>query len=169
MSKPKKSKRFNYQLESVLKVRNIREKQEQEKFMLAERKFLEEQKKEEEIKTFQDQKYKELRQEMSSGDINFQHVLMRKSHLEILKEDVKKQEEQREEAEKKKDEKREDLIKAAKNKKIIQKDKENKRGACLLVSKTVLYSSCQPDDQRPFSEVLRLKALIPKSDPKILF
>jgi len=35
MSKPQKSKRFVYNLQSVLKVREIREKQQQEKYILA--------------------------------------------------------------------------------------------------------------------------------------
>ena len=40
MSKAHKSKRFNYQLKDVLKVRAIRERQEQDKFRDAEKKVI---------------------------------------------------------------------------------------------------------------------------------
>ncbi len=129
MSQPKKSKRFKYNLEAVLKVRDIREKQEQEKFMTAEKQYLEEQKKEEEIKEFQSQKYKELRTIIEPGAkiSNFQEVLMRNTHLGIVKTQVEEQEKVKLEAERIKEEKRELLLKAVRDKKIIEKDKENKR------------------------------------------
>lgn len=129
MSEPKKSKRFNYNLESVLKVRAIREKQQQEKFAQAEKEYIEEQKKEEEIKEFQRQKYSELRTLISPGKPieNFQEVLMRKSHLEILKDKVIEQEKSREVAEEKKEQERDTLVKAAMNRQIMEKDKDNKK------------------------------------------
>ena len=126
--KPKKSKRFIYNLQSVLKYRNIREDQEKEAFGKAEQKYKEELKKEEEIKHFQTEKYSELRGQISDGkSIDFQQVLMRKSHLEVLKGQVEEQEKTREEAEEKKEEKREDLVKAVKDRKILDKDKEKKK------------------------------------------
>jgi flagellar protein FliJ len=129
MSTPKKSKRFNYNLESVLKVRDIREKQEQEKFLAAEQKFMEEERKEEEIKSFQNQKYRELRTLMEPGAkiSDFQEVLMRNSHLDIVKTQVEEQERAKKEAEKLKEAQRETLIKAVKDRKIMEKDKENKK------------------------------------------
>lgn len=129
MAKPKKSKRFNYNLGSVLKVREIREKQEQEKFLQAEKHFFEEEKKEKEIKEFQQQKYTELRDIINPGSkiSNFQEVLMRKSHLEIVKEQVVEQQHLKEEAERLKEEQRQRLIKAVRDKKVMEKDKEKKK------------------------------------------
>ena len=51
--KPKRGKKFQYNLSTVLKVRNIFEKIEKEKFAQAERELLEQQKKEEEMKDHQ--------------------------------------------------------------------------------------------------------------------
>lgn len=129
MSKPKKSKSFTYNLQSVLKVREIHEKQEQEKLQVAEKKLDEEKTKEDKIKDFQKQKYGELRKLFGSGEVisDFHEVLMRKSHLEIVKEQVQEQERLREEAERLKDEQRQRLIKAAIDKKIMQKDQEKKK------------------------------------------
>ncbi len=131
MSAPKKSKRFAYNLESVLKVKNIREIQEQEKFLAVEKKFLEEKEKEEVIKAFQNQKYQELRTIMAPGKPidNFQQVLMRKTHLERVKGDVEKQIQETQEAERLKEEQRQELIRAVKEKKIMEKDKDHKKGA----------------------------------------
>ena len=42
MSKPQKGKRFRYKLETLLKVRNIRETQQNEVFQAAEKKVIEE-------------------------------------------------------------------------------------------------------------------------------
>ena len=49
MSKAHKSKRFNYQLKDVLKVRMIRERQEQDQFREAEKTLAREQQKEKEL------------------------------------------------------------------------------------------------------------------------
>ena len=125
--KPKKSKRFDYNLQAVLKYREIKEKQEQEKFSKAEQKFKEEKKKEEEIKEFQKEKYHELREELSDGEIDFHQVQVRKGHLEVLKEDVIEQERLRNEAEQKKDDQREVLVQSVKEKKVLEKDKEKKK------------------------------------------
>jgi len=128
MAKVKKSKRFNYNLESVLKVREIHEKLEQEKFVKAEQEFLAQKKKEEEMKALENQQYQDLRTAMGPGaKMNFHEILMRKTHLEIYKEKVKEQEQVRFEAEEKKEVQRQDLIKATQDKKVIEKDKDNKR------------------------------------------
>ena len=131
MSKPQKSKRFVYNLQALLKVREIREKQEQDKFAEAEKKFLEEKKKEEEIKNFQSQCYAKLREIMSGekGMPNVQEIMMRKVHLEVLQGQVEEQIKKTEEAEKAKEEQREALTKAIKEKKVIEKDKEKTREA----------------------------------------
>jgi len=125
----RKNKKFEYNLDSVLRVRNIRKKQEEEQFNKAQLRLREEKRKEEELKDFQKQKYNELREMMEAGSTieNFQHVLLRKSHLELLKEKVDGQEKIREEAEEKRDDQRVKLVAAVKNEKIIEKDKENKK------------------------------------------
>lgn len=125
MSKAKKSKRFQYPLETLLKVREIREKQEQEKFQKAEEKVAKELKKEEEIKNIQAQAYLELQEMMIGNNIPDMNIIqLRKHQLENLKEKVAEQVQARESAEKERDEQRENLNKAIKERKIIEKDKE---------------------------------------------
>ncbi|MFT5170397.1 MAG: hypothetical protein ACI9BD_000164, partial [Candidatus Marinamargulisbacteria bacterium] len=108
MSKPKKSKRFIYNLQALLKVREIREKQEQDKFTEAEKAFLEEERKEQELKDFQNQCYAKLRAIMSGEDglPDVQQIIMRKAHLEVLQSQVEEQIKKKEEAETKRDEQR---------------------------------------------------------------
>ena len=60
--------------------------------------------------------------------IDFQQVMMRKAHLEQLKGEIIEQEKIREDAEEAKDSQREMLVKAMKDKKILEEDKEKKRG-----------------------------------------
>ena len=129
MSKPKKSRRFDYNLESVLRIRNVQEKMEQDKYAHANQKYIQEQQKEEEIKLFQREKYDELKSILDGGQkiSNFQHVLMRKSHLDIVKEQVEEQERVRVEAEEKKEEQRAELIKAGQKRQVLDKDKSKKR------------------------------------------
>jgi hypothetical protein len=91
MSKAKKSKRFQYPLETLLKVREIREKQEQEKFQKAEEKVAEELRKEEEIKNIQAQAYLELQEMMIGDNIPDMNIIqLRKHQLENLKEKWRK-------------------------------------------------------------------------------
>ena len=128
MAKAKKSKRFTYNLKTVLKYREIKENQAQDTFNKAQEKFNQEKKKEEELKENQRQKYAELANQMSAGqEVNLQQIFMRKTHLEVLKEEVIQQVQVREEAQEHKEEKRQDLIAAIKDKKILEKDKEKKR------------------------------------------
>ncbi len=126
MAAPQKGKRFRYNLETVLKVRGIHEKAEQEKFSEADKKLQEEAEKERKIKDFQTEKYYELRDAMSGEISNFQAVLMRKSHLDLLKQKVEDQEQLRVQAEQEKEIQREKLVQAMKEKKIIEKDKDKK-------------------------------------------
>ncbi|MFC1770513.1 hypothetical protein ACFLZV_01370 [Candidatus Margulisiibacteriota bacterium] len=129
MAAPKKSNKFQYSLETVLKVREIRKTQEQERLRAAERKLMEEKRKEEEIKIFQSEKYSELRNIMTGeqGETDLNEVMLRKAHLEVVKEQVAKQVKAREEADKKKEEQRVKVVEAVKQKKIIETDKEHKR------------------------------------------
>lgn len=126
--KPEKSKRFKYNLASVLKFRNIREEQEREKFNEAERKHAEEERKEKELKDQQAAEYAELKERMGRGHtLNFDQIQMRRGHLDTLKEKVVEQEKATEEAEDHKLEKHKDLVKAVKDRKILDKDKEKKK------------------------------------------
>jgi hypothetical protein len=90
MSKPpKKSKRFEYNLESALGFRELRETQEQDKFNKAEQKFKEELSKEERMKDQEKSEHSGLLGEISEGKtIDFQQVMMRKAHLEQLKVEI---------------------------------------------------------------------------------
>ena len=128
MSKPpKKGKRFNYNLQSVLKYREIMEQQEQEKFVEKQREYEEREAKRGRNKAFQAEKYTELREHMSSGYIDFQQLTVRKGHLEVLKDQVIEQEQKTEDSEKAKEEQREVLVQSVKERKVLDKDKEKKK------------------------------------------
>ena len=128
MAEVKKSKRFNYKLAAVLKVREIRENQQKDKFAEAERKHKQEIEKEQRLKQLLTDKYSELRDLMASGSIeNMNDIMMRKAHLESVKGKITEQVKVREEAEKIKEEEREKLIQTVKDRKIIEKDKGKKR------------------------------------------
>ncbi len=131
MAKQEKSKRFVYNLKTLLWVREMRERQQQEKFNESQRKLAEELRKEEEIKEKQNQRYDELKALMSPGAVieNFHMVLVRQSHLEIMKVDVAAQVEETQKADTQMQEERERLIKAARETKIIDTDREHKKVA----------------------------------------
>ena len=69
MSKPKKGKRFVYSLETLLKVRGIRERQQQEKFNEAEKKVKEEERKEAQMKKEQQEHLTYVRELLSSDEL----------------------------------------------------------------------------------------------------
>jgi len=127
MKKPKKSKRFLYNLQTLLKVKDIRERQEQDKFNEATKQLLEEEKKEKEIKEYQAQKYEELRDLMSGQIPNLQTITNRQFHLETLKTKVEEQIQKRIQAEEAKEAQRQILVQASREKKVIEKDKEKKK------------------------------------------
>ncbi|HVN67403.1 MAG TPA: flagellar FliJ family protein [Candidatus Sulfotelmatobacter sp.] len=127
MAAPKPGKKFQYDLNSVLKVRGIREKREQEKFAEKNREFLEQKRKEEEIKREKRGKEAELRDVFNKGPIsNFEKVLRRKAHLEVLKDNLDDQVEKVIEASKNLEEQRARLVAAMKDKKIMEKHRERK-------------------------------------------
>ena len=64
---PKKSKRFEYNLESALKFRDLRETQEKEKFSKAEQKYLDELDKEEQLINQEQNEQAELVDQISKG------------------------------------------------------------------------------------------------------
>jgi flagellar FliJ protein len=127
MAKQQPGKKFKYDLESVLKVRAIKEKKEQEKFAEKQREYLEEKKKEEAIELNKRNKEDDLRGVFKKGPISdFSRVLQRKAHLEVLKDDLDKQVEKVIESSKLLEEQRARLIESMKDKKIIEKHKEKK-------------------------------------------
>ena len=128
--KAKKSNRFRYGLETVLKVRKIHEKKAQEAYGKALEKLQEEQRKEDALKASQTQAYIELHNLIASGEIrDIYEINRRKAHLDILKEKIEKQIEARKQAEIACEEKKEAMVVALKERKIIEKDKEHKREA----------------------------------------
>jgi len=125
--KPAPGKKFKYGLQSVLKVRAIKEKKEQEKFAKKQRKFLDEKQKEEVIREDKFNKEDDLRGVYKKGPISdFGKVLSRKAHLEVLKTDLDKQVDLVIEASKKLEEQRAKLIASMKDKKIMEKHREKK-------------------------------------------
>jgi len=127
MRKQKKSKVFKYNLQTVLKVREIFEKQEQEKYVRAQKELEKEQERE---KTLKDQKStheNELASRLIGEMTNFTSVMSRHEHLKKIKIDVDKQVEVREETELKKEEQQKRLVQAVKDRKILEKDKDNKQ------------------------------------------
>jgi flagellar biosynthesis chaperone FliJ len=120
---PKKGKKFQYNLATVLKVRNIFEKIEQEKFGKAQREHDEQVKKELEMKDYQKDMQKKLAGKLKGEIQDFANVLHRTEYLKKYKTDILEQEERTMEAEQKKEEQRERLIKAVKDRKILDKDK----------------------------------------------
>jgi len=126
MHKPKKGK-FRYRLDSVLNVREIREKQHKEVFAEKERILIEEKKKEEEIKNWEDSLNQQLRKSLVGEIKDFGSILRRRSHLVKVKEDVVSQEEKRVDAETAREAQRVKLVDAMKDRKIIEQDKGNKK------------------------------------------
>ena len=130
MSKPIKGKRFVYKLESLLKVRKIREQQEKDKFTEAEKVLVDAIKKEESLKKKRLEAYVSLQEMMRTGTLPDMNIIkIRKVHLEKLDEQVEAQVNVRKEAEKKRDLQREKMIEAMKETKIIEKDREKTREA----------------------------------------
>lgn len=128
--KAKKSKRFRYALETLLKVRKIREKKAQEALNAAEQRLQEELRKEEALKTLQTLHYQELHDLIASGEIrDVSEINRRKAHLDVLKLKLEEQIEIRKTSEHERDEKKEALVACLKDRKIIEKDREHKREA----------------------------------------
>lgn len=125
--KPKPGK-FQYRLETLLRVRAIKEKKEQERFAEEQRKFLEEQRKANVLRQEKTVRTDELKDVLSPGKkiSDFGEVLRRRVHLDDLDDRKKKQEEAERKQQKKLDVQREVLIEKMKERKIIEKDKGNK-------------------------------------------
>ena len=127
MAEPKAGKKFKYDLDTVLKVRGIREKKEQEKFAEKRREFQKEKEREDEIEREKRGKEEELRGVFRKGPIsNFEKVMRRRSHLDVLKDNLDEQVEKVIEANRLLEEQRSKLIEAVKDKKIMEKHREKK-------------------------------------------
>ena len=114
-------------MEAVLKVRGIKEKKEQEKFAFRQREYIEEKRKEEEIRDRKKGEEHQIRQTFKKGPVSdFEKVLRRHAHLGILKEGLDKQIEEVIKSSQKLEDQREKLITSMKDKKIIEKNKENR-------------------------------------------
>jgi len=127
MSKPKKTKRFRYPLETLLKVRDIRETQEKEKFQKKELKYKEEIKVEKELKDKKEEEVNELAEKMTGDLPDMQAIQLRNAHIDALKDKITDQIKVREEAEKERDDQRVVLVEAQRDKKIMEKDREKTR------------------------------------------
>lgn len=129
MSKAKKSKRFRYPLQTVLKVREIREQQALEAFQQAEQAYHDAIKKRDEMIQIRDDQYHELRDRMSgkTHTTNVQEVILRQHHLTLLEAQLKEQDERVEEARNAMEAAREALVASMIDRKIIDKDKEKTR------------------------------------------
>ncbi len=128
--KAKKSKRFKYNLQTLLKVREIRQKQAEDAYNEAQRQLEIERQKEEEIRQKEIKAYAEFREFMTTGDlgdtgeINRHKIYVEKVKLELLRqiEAVQRAVESVEQA-------RLALVQCLKDQKIMEKDKEHKREA----------------------------------------
>jgi flagellar FliJ protein len=124
---PKPGKKFKYDLQAVLKVREIHEKKEQEKFAEKNRAYLLEKQKEEAIEKEKKGKEDELRRVFKKGPISdFAKVMRRRAHLDVLKDDLDEQVEKVIEASKILEEQRARLVESMKDRKIMEKHRERK-------------------------------------------
>ena len=125
MARKVKAGKFKYNLATVLKVRGIREKKEQEKFAEKKREYLKEKEAEEKLRGKKRKEEDEIRQVFRRGPISdFEKVMRKHSHLGILKKDIETQVEKVIETSKILEDQREKLVTAMKDKKIIEKDKQ---------------------------------------------
>lgn len=122
----KPGKKFKYGLESVLKVKEIREKKEQEKFAVRQKEYYEEKTKEQQIQDEKKDQSTQFKKIVGKGTMDFGKVLARRQHLIVLKEALDAQIEKVIESSQKLEKQREKLLDAMKDRKIIEKDKEHK-------------------------------------------
>ena len=126
MARPQKPGKFKYQLETVLKVRGIKEKREQETFGERQREYRTEKEKEEKIEAEKRRRAAELKGMMAKGPTHVDQIIRRTAHLSKVKEDLVAQAEKVAEANQKMEDQRVNLVRAMKERKIIDKDKEKK-------------------------------------------
>lgn len=128
--KPTKSKRFKYNLQTLLNVREIRETQAKDAFNAAELQLIEEKKKEVVAREREELAYQDYREFMHTGDIGNPHEIQRhKLFCDKRSDELKRQVQAVEDAKRAVDNARDKMVQAMKDKKIMEKDKENKRDA----------------------------------------
>lgn len=119
--------KFKYNLETVLKVRGIKENQEKEKFAEKQKDFMTEKQKEEMMEEDKREKEGELKGIIKKGPISqFEKVLRRHAHLGVLKKGIDDQIEKVIDASKKLEDQRAKLIESMKDRKVIEKNKEHR-------------------------------------------
>ena len=124
MAREQKPGKFKYTLETVLRVRGIKERREKEKFADKQREYLTEKEKEELLEEEKKEKEGELKHIIKKGPISqFEKVLRRHAHLGVLKKDIDEQIEKVIDASKRLEDQRSKLIESMKDRKIIEKDK----------------------------------------------
>jgi flagellar protein FliJ len=127
MPREQKPGKFKYALETVLKVRGIRERKEKEKFAEKEREYNTEKLKEEQLEEEKTEKEGELKHIIKKGPISeFEKVLRRHAHLGVLKKDIDEQIEKVIDSSKRLEMQRAKLVESMKERKIMEKDKENR-------------------------------------------
>jgi flagellar export protein FliJ len=127
MVREQKPGKFKYTLETVLKVRGIKERREKEKFADKQREYLTEKEKEEQLEEEKKEKEGELKHIIKKGPISqFEKVMRRHAHLGVLKKDIDDQIEKVIDASKRLEDQRSKLIESMKDRKIIEKDKGHK-------------------------------------------
>jgi flagellar export protein FliJ len=127
MAREQKPGKFKYTLETVLRVRGIKERREKEKFADKQREYLTEKEKEEQLEEEKKEKEGELKHIIKKGPISqFEKVLRRHAHLGVLKKDIDEQIEKVIDSSKRLEDQRSKLIESMKDRKIIEKDKGHK-------------------------------------------
>jgi len=127
MAREQKPGKFKYTLETVLKVRGIRERKEKEKFAEKEREYMTEKEKEEKLEEEKKEKEGELKHIIKKGPISqFEKVMRRHAHLGVLRKDIDEQIEKVIDASKRLETQRAKLIESMKDRKIIEKNKEHR-------------------------------------------
>lgn len=118
--------KFKYSLQTVLKVRGIKERKEREKFADKQREYMTEKDKEERMEEDKREKEGELKSIIRKGPISeFEKVMRRHAHLGVLKKDIDDQIEKVIDASNKLEDQRTQLIDAMKNRKVIEKNREH--------------------------------------------
>jgi len=127
MAREQKPGKFKYDLETVLKVRGIKEHKERERFAEKQREYMTEKEKEERLEEEKREKEGELKRIIKKGPISeFEKVMRRHAHLGVLRKDVDDQIEKVIESSKKLEDQRSKLIDSMKDRKIIEKNKEHR-------------------------------------------
>jgi flagellar FliJ protein len=127
MAREQKPGKFKYALETVLRVRGIKERKEKERFAEKQREYLTEKEKEEQLEEEKREKEGELKHIIKKGPISqFEKVLRRHAHLGVLRKDIDEQIEKVIDASKRLESQRSKLIESMKDRKIIEKNREHK-------------------------------------------